>query len=158
MTGRHDPHVQCVLFDWGDTVMQVFPEYPGPMENWPRVEAVPGVREAIVGIRRHALVGLATNAADSDEQSIRRALRLAELDALFDHIFCFDTVGHRKPTETFYRTVLGNLGLPAARVYMVGDDFEVDVMGANAVGIRAVWLNRLTPDVRSVASRPRRKT
>ena len=39
---RRDRETRCLLLDWGDTVMRVFPEYEGPMLTWPRVEAVEG--------------------------------------------------------------------------------------------------------------------
>ena len=65
MTNRELRQRQCVLFDWGDTVMRVFPEYSGPMEFWSRVEAIQGVGEAIAEIRGDALVCLATNASET---------------------------------------------------------------------------------------------
>lgn len=142
---------QCVLLDWGDTVMRVFPNYPGPMESWPAVEAVPGVARAIRQIRCGSLVCLATNAADSNERAIYAALARVELGRLFDHVFCFDTVGHRKPSSQYFTAILDRLDLPADKVFMVGDDFEVDVLGATAVGIRSVWLNRLTCESRKGA-------
>jgi len=33
-------------------------------------------------------------------------------------------------------------------VFLVGDDFEVDVMGANRCSIRAVWLNERSDETR----------
>ena len=135
-------HRQCVLFDWGDTVMRVFPEYSGPMDSWPRTEAIPGISKAVTEIRRDALVCLATNAADSDEPAIRRALDRAGLDVLFDRVFCFEVVGARKPSQAFFRHIIQALDLDSSSVFMVGDDFESDVLGANASGIPAVWLNR----------------
>jgi alkylated DNA nucleotide flippase Atl1/predicted HAD superfamily phosphohydrolase YqeG len=140
---------QCVLFDWGDTVMRVFPEYSGPMASWPRTEAIPGIGEALTEIRRDALVCLATNAADSTEGAIRRALERVGLDVLFDRVFCFDKVGARKPTPDFFQFILKDLGLDSRSVFMVGDDFVNDVLGANANGICAVWLNRKTQEDRS---------
>jgi len=35
--------IRALIFDWGDTVMRVFPEFSGPMAHWPRVEAVHGI-------------------------------------------------------------------------------------------------------------------
>ncbi len=147
-TGR-SRHNQCVLVDWGDTVMRVLPELPGPMEKWPIVEVVPGAVEAIEQLRRDAFVCLATNAADSDERAIGAALARVGLDTHFDRIFCFENVGCRKPTEAYYQTVLDTLGLSPDRVFMIGDDFDVDVVGATAVGIRSVWLNLLSGEERS---------
>ena len=142
-------HRQCVLLDWGDTVMRVFAEYSGPMEKWPKVELVPGVAEAIRQVRSDALVCLATNAADSNERAINAALARVGLNRLFDRIFCFETVGNRKPSEAYYQKVLCELGLPPEKVFMVGDDFYVDVLGAADVGIRSLWLNRSTGEDRS---------
>lgn len=149
MNGGDARNRQCVLFDWGDTVMRVFPEYPGPMEAWPRVEAVEGVREAVLEIRRDALVCLATNAADSGERAIWSALDRVELAGLFDRVFCYEVVRSLKPSAAFYQTIMNQLDLEPECLFMIGDDFRGDVEGATAVGIKSVWLNRITPEERS---------
>ncbi|MCD6290316.1 MAG: TIGR01458 family HAD-type hydrolase [Anaerolineae bacterium] len=41
-----------------------------------------------------------------------------------------------KPESTLFEAALHDLGLPAERVVMVGDDVEVDVRGAQRVGLR----------------------
>ena len=130
---------QAILFDWGDTVMQVFPDEDGPMIAWTRVQAVAGVRDAIEKIGGSARIALATNAVDSSEDTIWRALARAELDGLFDRVYCFRGVGHRKPSVQFFEAVLRDLGTAPGRAFMVGDDFAADVKGANAVGMAAVW-------------------
>lgn len=43
-----------------------------------------------------------------------------------------------KPDPAFWETILRDLGRPAERVVMVGDDIEVDVAGAQRVGLRGV--------------------
>jgi HAD superfamily hydrolase (TIGR01458 family) len=43
-----------------------------------------------------------------------------------------------KPASRFYDQALADLGVPAGRVVMVGDDIEADVGGAKAVGITGV--------------------
>jgi HAD superfamily hydrolase (TIGR01458 family) len=47
------------------------------------------------------------------------------------------TVGG-KPSRIFYEAALTDLGVPASRALMVGDDMEADINGAQAAGIRAV--------------------
>jgi len=44
-----------------------------------------------------------------------------------------------KPSESYYRMVLDELGLPPNRVAMVGDDIEIDVQGAKRMGMQG-WL------------------
>lgn len=122
--------------------MRDFPEFSGPMVKWPRVESLPCAREALDTLRsRGWLVVVATNAVDSDEAAIWEALRRGGLGDSVDRIYCFRTVGHRKPDPAFFDFVLHDLGLGRSEVVMVGDDFDVDVAGANAAGLRAVWLS-----------------
>jgi putative hydrolase of the HAD superfamily len=86
---------------------------------------------------------LATNAAESDEAEIRLALKEVRLNAYFEHVFCARSLGVRKPDRAFFDFIGSAIKRPAEDLIMVGDDFEVDVLGANGAGIYAVWLNRL---------------
>lgn len=131
----------CILFDWGDTLMRVFPEFSGPMKDWPRVEAVSGAAEMLATLHPNWILAVATNAADSEEENIRLALHRVGLDRYLDKIYCFKTIGHKKPSPEFFNYLLEDLGLPAGEMVMVGDDYVADVLGANACGLRAVWFN-----------------
>lgn len=132
---------RCVLFDWGDTLMRVFPEAQGPMSRWPRLEAIPYARETLAALRPGWIVALATNAVDSGETEIREALERVQLDQLVDKVFCYRQVGSRKPSPQYFEFILRDLGLAPSQVTMVGDNYEEDVLGANRSGIRAVWFN-----------------
>jgi putative hydrolase of the HAD superfamily len=131
----------AVLFDWGDTVMRVFPGSRGPMAGWPQVEAVPGIRRVLRALRPRAVIGLATNAADSEPGEIRAALARVRLSASFSKVYCYRALGVRKPSPEYFAAVLADLGLPAGRVVLVGDDWQADVEGALAAGLWAVWFN-----------------
>ena len=132
---------RCLLLDWGDTVMRVFPEYEGPMAGWPRVEAVEGIKETLSKLQPEWTIALATNAADSEEREIWSALARAGLDQLFDRIYCFRGVGHRKSAPEYFEQILANLEIEPNRAVMVGDDFEADIVSANRSGIRAIWFH-----------------
>ena len=138
----------CILFDWGNTLMKVFPEYTGPMLHWPQVEAIPHANEVLAELGAQWLTALATNAADSDEAAIRGALARVDLDRLIDRVYCSRAIGHKKPSAEFFDAVLRDLGVERSNVVMVGDDFEADVLGANRSGIRAVWLNAVSEEIR----------
>jgi len=139
LTGNRE--TRCLLLDWGDTVMRVFPEYEGPMFAWPRVEAVDGIRETLTKLRPDWTIVLATNAADSEEREIWSALARAGLDELIDRVFCFRGVRHRKSAPAYFQHVLADLGIDPNDAVMVGDDFEADVVSANRSGIRAIWFH-----------------
>lgn len=139
-----------VLFDWGDTLMVDLGE-PGPMASWPRVEAVPHAREALEALKsQHWHVALATNAAESGEAEVRKALGRVGLDEFVDRVFSSRDVGYKKPTPEFFAFLSAELGVGPDNLVMVGDNAEIDVLGANAAGIRAVWLctgdRELPPD------------
>jgi hypothetical protein len=101
----------CLLFDWGDTLMRDFKDYPGPMKDWPRLEAIPGAAEALAALQPVWILALATNANDSDEADIRAALQRVNLDQFLDRVYCSKNVGHKKPSVAFYQYILVDLGL-----------------------------------------------
>jgi len=138
----------CLLFDWGDTLMRDFKDYPGPMKDWPRLEAIPGAAEALAALQPVWILALATNANDSDEADIRAALQRVNLDQFLDRIYCSKNVGHKKPSAAFYQYILEDLRLTYRSVCMVGDNYEVDVLGANACGMRAIWFNEHSRELR----------
>jgi putative hydrolase of the HAD superfamily len=140
---------QAVLFDWGDTVMREIPGFRGPMVDWPRIEIVPFIEEALQAVQMGWLTAIATNATDSDEIQIRAALQKGALDLYFDRIFCYRGVGYRKPSAEFFNHIQRALGFSANQLVMVGDNFEVDVLGPVRLGIRAIWFNEHSNDSRS---------
>ena len=132
---------RCILFDWGDTLMRDIPGQDGPMATWPEVVVLPGAREVLEELQGGWRLALATNAAASDEKDIRAALARGGLDGFWDVIFCYRSVGHRKPSPEFFVHALESLSLPPSACVMVGDAFDSDIVGANRAGIRGVWLN-----------------
>ena len=139
---------QCVLFDWGDTLMRDFPEFSGPMTAWPHVEALPNVKELLVKLRPQWTLALATNSVDSDETAIWEALDRVGIRSLLDKVFCFQTIGHSKPSPDFFDYIVKDLGMDRCRMVMVGDGFEKDVLGANRSGIRGIWFNESSDEVK----------
>ncbi len=70
---------------------------------------------------------------------------------LFSVVLISEEVGIRKPDPRIFRMCLEKLGLNPSEAIFVGDNPVLDVAGATAVGIRAIWLNcrgiEPTPDV-----------
>ena len=144
-----DEHLKGgILFDWGDTLMRDFKEFNGPMKDWPRLEVIPGASEMLAALRTHWILAIATNADVSDEADIWLALQWVHLDQWLDKVYCFKNIGHKKPSVEFYQYILDDLKLTPRSIFMVGDNYEADVLGANACGIRAVWFNEHSLEVR----------
>ena len=136
-----DKPARALLFDWGDTLMADDPAYSGPMVDWPMVSALPGVAETLETLQADWLLAVATNAADSSEPQIRAALERVDLADFLSKIYCYHNVGSKKPSQEFFQFILSDLHLPASAVIMVGDHYEIDILGSNRAGLRAVWLN-----------------
>ncbi len=133
--------IRALVFDWGDTVMRVFPEFSGPMAHWPKVEAVPGVENALRAARPDYIVVLASNASDSGSSLVRDALERAGLEKYFDQVFTARDLNASKPDPGFYRGILSKLELAPDEVVMVGDHFEMDIAGAKKTGLWTIWFN-----------------
>jgi len=116
-----------------------------------RQRFLPGARAALERLRRLVpALALVTNGAAAAQ---RAKLERFDLERYFDHIQIEGEFGRGKPEPEVYRHVLTTLGACAADCMMAGDNFEADVLGAQAVGIHAVWM-----DVRSRGEAPRAAT
>jgi len=92
-------------------------------------------------LHRRYKLALVTNAADSGEALVRAALRRVSLDEFFDVVLTARELGMRKPDPAFFTLAVHVLGCRPAEAVMVGDDYDVDVLGACRAGLRAVWFN-----------------
>ena len=107
----------------GPEPWRVFPEVPGVL----RMLRERGLRLAVISNWDDRLPGLLN------------ALGLGEL---FEVTIVSGELGRHKPDPAIFRAALARLDLPADRVLHVGDDFDADVRGARAAGLRAAWLRR----------------
>lgn len=136
---------QCILFDWGNTLMRVFPQFNGPMAEWPRVEAMPYARQTLETLHPEWTIALATNAADSEKNQIYKGLRRVGLSGWIDYVFCTREIGYRKPEAGYFKAILETLQLPPQNIIMIGDNLQKDILAANNFGIRSIWYNWRSP-------------
>ena len=82
-------------------------------------------------------LAIVSNGVDQVESSRRLGI-----DHYFEEIIGSLHVGLRKPMPEIFNLALSALGIGSAEVVMVGDDWEADVVGARAVGIKALHIVR----------------
>ncbi len=121
--------------------MRDFTEFSGTMKDWPRLETIPGAKEILAVLHANWILAVATIADYSDEKDIRAVLQRVDLDWWLDKVYCFKKIWQKKPSLEFYHYILNDLKLTPLSIFMVGDDYEADVLGANRCGIRAVLFN-----------------
>ncbi len=78
------------------------------------------------------------------EIAVRRRLVWAGLDDLpFDLVTHYENMHAAKPHQGYYREIAAMLGVAPAEALMAGDDWELDIAPAAAVGMQTYWI---TPD------------
>jgi putative hydrolase of the HAD superfamily len=101
---------------------------------------VPGIADVLSILRTTGVqIGLVTNNSGA-EQRVKIARH--QLEPLLDVIIISEEIGVAKPDPRAFDSALRQLDCPANRAVMVGDSWNNDIIGAVAVGMKAVWLNR----------------
>jgi putative hydrolase of the HAD superfamily len=107
---------------------------------WPRyVKLYPEVPHVLDTLHGRYPLGLISNGLAEDQ---RLKLDAMALGPYFDVCVISEEAGVTKPAPEIFERALSALGVqPSAAIY-VGDNPHHDVIGAQGVGMRAVWLNR----------------
>lgn len=121
-----------------------------PVEVWPvlqemlvqerrrRCRCYLGVLEMLERLRVDHRLAIVTN-GPPDLQ--RTKIQLASLDSLIDAAVISGELGFGKPDRRIFETALAGLAVEAGEAVMVGDNPAKDVAGAQAVGIRSIWIS-----------------
>lgn len=96
--------------------------------------------------------GIPLVAVTNFDSRVLRVLADLDLDSYFQRIVYSAQVGSAKPEAEIFLAALA--GQDPATVLHIGDSWTEDVLGAEGVGIRALWLQRDT----DATSHPRRIT
>ncbi len=102
-------------------------------------QPVAGARALLQQLKLVYKIGIITNNRTAEQQE---KLRFLELTPLVDALITSEGVGVLKPDPAIFEVALRELKSHPAETVLVGDNWAADVLGALAVGIRPVWLNR----------------
>jgi len=106
----------------------------------------PDAAQTLSALRASGLrLGLITNGSVRMQST---KLAYLALSPLFDTILISDAEGISKPKRQIFDRALERLNVNPAHAVFVGDHLEVDVAGARAAGMRAIW--RRDPSVSRV--------
>lgn len=98
-----------------------------------------GARALLQALRPEYRIGIVTNNRLAEQQDKLHYLGLA---GYVDALITSEEVGVPKPDPRIFAVALERLEATPATTLMVGDNWVADVLGAWAVGIRPIWLNR----------------
>lgn len=111
-------------------------------------QPVAGALALLQALRPHYRLGIITNNRTAEQLDKLHFLGMADL---VDVLITSEDVGVPKPDPRIFRAALHRLAAEPAKTVLVGDNWQADVLGALAVGIRPLWLNRFGA-VRPLAS------
>ncbi|MGC1549027.1 MAG: HAD family hydrolase [Rhodanobacter sp.] len=123
-----------------DALWEVYFSARNSVELYP--DSLPALER--IGVLR-PLVSLTNGNADLDRIG---------LSAHFDHHICARDTGMLKPDPRIFHAAAERLGLDPAQILHVGDDPELDVVGAREAGLRTAWINRAGHPWPGVLGRP----
>lgn len=99
---------------------------------------IPGVEGALDLLAERFRLAIVTNGLPDVQ---REKLVRTGLMERFEAVVVSGELGFGKPDRRVYEETLRQMGLSAEACVMVGDNFRRDVAGAQAVGIRGVWIS-----------------
>jgi putative hydrolase of the HAD superfamily len=112
---------------------------------WERGKTNPwceGADEALTMLGERYRPGMVTNGIPDVQRTKINATGLTDR---FDAIVVSGELAVGKPDPAIYRHALQLLNASPEETIMVGDSFARDVVGAQAIGIRAVWISMGRP-------------
>jgi len=104
------------------------------------IQPIAGAIETIAWLRhRGCRLALLTNGAGSAQ---RRKIDLFNLAGFFEHVLIEGELGFGKPDPRIFQQALTSMAASPSDTWMVGDNLEWDVAGAQRHGIFSVWVDR----------------
>jgi len=97
-----------------------------------------GVPETLTALNQRFVIGVITN---FEEWYQRRKFERLPIVGLVSHFIVADMVGVEKPDPRIFAHALSLAGVEPREAVFVGDRLDVDIAGAQAAGMRAVWFN-----------------
>ena len=97
-------------------------------------------RALLASLRKLGIwIGVITNGLESRQAEKLRVLRL---ENMINEMIVSETVGSKKPAQSFFEYALTRAGVAPNECIVVGDLWETDIQGALNIGLDSIWLNR----------------
>lgn len=85
-------------------------------------------------------IGVISNTAD--DENVQRLVDLCGYRPYLDLVLTSAGFGYGKPGERIFRYALDQFGVTGEEAIMIGDTPEADILGANRVGMKNIWITR----------------
>jgi putative hydrolase of the HAD superfamily len=99
----------------------------------------PGADEVLQELRGSVRTAIITNGTTEIQ---REKMRICDLERRVDYSIVAEEFGFGKPHPGIFLHVAEILGIKPEECIVVGDLIALDIVGAQAAGMRSVWINR----------------
>ena len=100
--------------------------------------AIAGAEALLAAVKPRAQIAIVTNNLREEQEG---KLRHCGLYQFVDVLMTSEEAGVSKPDPRIFAAVLDRLQRRAEETVMVGDSWSADIVGAQAAGIPAIWVN-----------------
>ncbi|MFP3975082.1 MAG: HAD family hydrolase [Dehalococcoidia bacterium] len=129
--------MEAVCFDLGDTLIAEESVVHNMQGKAVAADIVEGVPEVLQAVRDRGFKTAII--ANADSTSGRNVIDHCELGGYFDIIVISGEIGSEKPAREIFQFALDELAVKANDAIMVGNRIDVDIVGANRIGMKTVW-------------------
>ena len=75
-----------------------------------------------------------------------RKIDALDIRKYFEIIIISEDVGMKKPDKNIFIRTCNELKIMPSEAIYVGDNYEIDIVGAINAGLKAIWLNKFTEE------------
>jgi putative hydrolase of the HAD superfamily len=98
--------------------------------------------DTILALSNWKELGISLHIISNFDSRIYAVLNALELDSWFETVTISTLVGAAKPDRLIFESALEQLHIKPAQAFHIGDSYSEDYLGAIAVGINGIWLDR----------------
>jgi putative hydrolase of the HAD superfamily len=102
-------------------------------------QEVPGAKQLLAELKKKVKIGIVSN--NFLKEQLEKINRVG-LASYIDVVVASEEVGVTKPNPEIFMLTLERLNCKANEAVMLGDTWEIDIIGAKNAGIAAIWFNR----------------
>ncbi|SFP96040.1 HAD family hydrolase [Hymenobacter arizonensis] len=139
---RHLRYERLLAPYWPAATADEFAEFVRVNQaNYPLLrQPVAGALALLQALKPNYRIGVVTNNRTAEQVE---KLEFLQMTDLVDALITSEDVGVAKPNPRIFQAALERLAARPEETVLVGDNWHADVLGALAVGIRPLWLNRI---------------
>ena len=102
-------------------------------------QSIPGVIELMEELKKYSKIAIITNGLHIQQDE---KIKICNIGKYIDYLITSETIGCKKPDQDFYLKTLEIINNEKHECIVIGDSWEVDILGAYNAGIKSIWLNR----------------